>query len=240
MRNAASPAPHSNSAAPLPYHPRRSLIPRCLSALAFLAALAAASILLRGQDDWSRRDAWQRPAEVMDALGLKPGSVVADVGCGGGYFTFHLAARVGPNGRVYAEDIQENELKKIHDRASREKLQQIETIHGTESDPHLPAGALDAILVVNAYHEMIRFDPMMSAFFRALKPGALLAIIDAQDAPGQPRKDYQDRHTLPAQLVREDAARAGFHFERELAGFHSPDRDRDFYFLLLSKPAPPA
>ena len=210
---------------------------RHLAPLTFIVALASVA-LVASQDEWSKRDAWQRPAEVMDAIGAKPGSIVADVGCGQGYFTFHLAARVGTRGRVFAEDILDSDLQKIRDRASKEKLPQIETIRGTETDPHLPAGALDAVLVVNAYHEMIQFDAMMSAFFRALKPGAVLAILDARDDPGKPRKHYQDRHTLPQQLVREDAARTGFRFLRELPGYHSPDRDKDFYFLLFDKPAP--
>jgi ubiquinone/menaquinone biosynthesis C-methylase UbiE len=174
----------------------------------------------------------------MDAIGAKPGSVVADVGCGKGYFTFHLAARVGPRGKVYAEDILSDELKSIRERATKWNLPQIETIHGTPSDPRLPAGALDAILVVNAYHEMTEFDSMMSAFFRALKPGAVLAILDARDAPGKARETYQNRHTLPQELVREDAARAGFRFLRELPGYRNPGRDNDFYVLLFEKPAP--
>src|SRR3989304_5810772 len=71
---------------------------------------------LAAQDSGPERDAWQRPAEVMDALGLGPGMSVADVGSGDGYFTFHLAARVGPAGEGYAVDIDEGELKKIRRR----------------------------------------------------------------------------------------------------------------------------
>lgn len=217
-------------------NPRHNHILRRLVALVLFAALAPASALLRAQDDWSKRDAWQHPTEVMDAIGAKPGSVIADVGCGEGYFTFHLAARVGLQGKVYAEDILSDDLSKVRKRASKDNLSQIEIIHGTETDPHLPTATLDAILVVNAYHEMIQFDAMMTAFFRALKPGAVLAILDPRDEPGKPRKHYQDRHTLPQQLAREDAARAGFRFLRELPGYHSPDRDKDFYFLLFEKP----
>src|SRR5215475_1313736 len=96
------------------------------------AALLCASIALAGQDDGKARDAWQRPEAVMDALGIKPGSVVGDVGAGGGYFTFHLARRVGPTGKVYAEDILEEEVKKIRERAEGEKLVQVEAILGAK------------------------------------------------------------------------------------------------------------
>ncbi len=206
-------------------------------ALALFVALTAFAPLLHAQDsEWAKRDAWQRPAEVMDALGVKQGSVVADIGAGGGYFTFHLAARVGPAGKVYAEDISDSELERIRKRASDKQLTQIAMILGTPRDPRLPAEALDAVLVVNAYHEFLEYDAMMQAMYRALKPGGLLAIIDAADAPGESRKTYQHRHRLPPQIVREDADRNGFRFMQELPGFDGGDSDRKYYFLLFSKP----
>src|SRR5439155_6662058 len=124
-------------------------------ALALFVALTAFAPLLHAQDsEWAKRDAWQRPAEVMDALGVKQGSVVGDIGAGGGYFTFHLAARVGPKGKVYAEDSLESEINKVHERAAKEGLTQIVPVLGAKDDPKLPPETLDAILIVNAYHEM--------------------------------------------------------------------------------------
>src|SRR5437764_12643755 len=78
---------------------------RFIGAVLLLAAGLRDPARLRAQNAGQERDAWQRPDEVMDALGIKPGSAVADVGCGAGYFTFHLAERVGPQGKVYAGDI---------------------------------------------------------------------------------------------------------------------------------------
>lgn len=208
---------------------------RSLLHVLFLAVLVARPPVLGAQDDWAKRDVWQRPEEVMDALGLKPGSQVGDVGCGAGYFTFRLAARVGPQGRVYAVDIEEKELAKIRLRAAKEWLIQVEALLGDTHDPRLPAETLDAILIVNAYHEMRDFDPMMQAFYRALKPGGLLGIIDKVATLGQPRKNYHERHTMPAEIVHEDAARNGFHFLRNQSGFVNPDHE-EFYFLIFDKP----
>src|SRR5215470_2938520 len=86
-----------------------------------LLALLFAAVTVTAQDDAKARDAWQQPDRVMDALGIKPGSVVGDIGAGGGYFTFHLAQRVGPSGKVYSEDILEDEVKKIREQAESEK-----------------------------------------------------------------------------------------------------------------------
>jgi predicted methyltransferase len=190
------------------------------------------------QDEWKVRDSWERPEEVMDAVGIKAGSTVADVGAGEGYFTFRLAARVGPTGKVYAEDILDDRLEQIRRGAAKRKLAQIETILGTTSDPRLPAERLDAILVVNAYHEMREYDAMLRGMFRALKPGALLGIIDAPAQAGQPRESYYDRHRIPEELLREDLARNGFTFLRQQATFTPPDSDRTYFFLIFEKPAP--
>ncbi len=211
---------------------RRRIFPLFL----LLAVLSCAARPLPGQDDSKARDAWQRPQEVMGALGIKKGSIVGDIGAGGGYFTFHLAARVGPKGRVYAEDILESEINKIHERAAKEGLTQIVPVLGAKDDPKLPSERLDAILIVNAYHEMREHDAMLGAILRALKPGGLLGIIDAPAKSGEPRGKYFERHRIPEQFVRDDAARCGFTFVRQEPGFNPPDNDRNYFFLIFQRP----
>lgn len=204
-----------------------------LAATLFMAACIAAP--LAGQSD-AKRDEWQRPNEVMDALQLRAGESVADIGAGQGYFTFKLAERVGPSGRVFAEDLLPERMAAARDAAAKHNLPQIETIIGTASDPRLPAGALDAILVMNAYHEFKDYDAMMRAMLAALKPGGLLGIIDAKDDLGQARAVYQQRHRLPEQMTLDDAKRNGFHFVKRLLGFTDSDTGREYYFLLFEKP----
>jgi len=111
--------------------------------------LALAKMLLEGPD----RSLWQKPDEIMDALNIADGSRVADVGAGAGWFTVRLARRVGPNGRVYAEDIQQPMLDAIDYRVRREGLTNVDTVPGTPEDPTLPAG-LDAVLIVDVYAEV--------------------------------------------------------------------------------------
>jgi len=173
----------------------------------------------------------------MDALGLGPGSAVADIGAGRGYFAMRLAERVGPQGRVYAVDIDEGDLSRLHERAEREGLKQIVTVHSSTSDPKLAAESVNAILVVNAFHEMREFDLMLKGMLSGLKPCGVLGIIDNQAAEGHGREDYYSRHKIPDSLVRSDAVRNGFHFVASKPGFKSGDND-DWYFLLFQKPAP--
>ncbi len=171
----------------------------------------------------------------MDALGITAGSAVADVGSGDGYFTFHLAERVGPTGRVYAVDIDEGALKKLRQKAEKEKLSQIETIAGAAHNPRLAPESVEVVLVVNAYHEMREYDPMLAALYRALKPGGRLAIIDGAIEPGQARDNYFSRHRIPKEVVREEAEGHGFVFSREEKGFTRTHDGKEFYFLVFQK-----
>jgi ubiquinone/menaquinone biosynthesis C-methylase UbiE len=211
----------------------RTALAKCFSPLLLLCLFATS---LAAQDDWKVRDDWEKPQEVMDVLKIKAGSVVADVGAGEGYFTFHLAARVGTTGKVYAEDILDDRLEKIRSRAMNEKLTQIQAIHGETDDPRLPSECCDVVLISNAYHEMREYDKMLQGIFRALKPGGLLAIIDTPAKPGNPRASYYERHRIPEKLVHEDTARNGFNFLRQLPTFTPPDSDRTYFFLIFQKP----
>ena len=216
----------------MPYMPRA--FPRLLLLLLVLSSLV---VPLLSQDDWKARDQWEKPEQVMDVLGIRAGSVVADVGAGEGYFTFHLAARVGATGKVYAEDIRDDRLGEIRSRAGKQKLTQIEAVRGETDDPRLPAEQMDVVLISNAYHEMRDYDKMLQGMLRALKPGGLLAIIDAPAKPGDRRESYYERHRIPEKLVREDTARNGFRFLRQLPTFTPPDSDRTYFFLIFEKPA---
>jgi ubiquinone/menaquinone biosynthesis C-methylase UbiE len=211
-----------------------------LAALVFsvLPALGQAASTNPNPWDWPERDKWQHPEEVMSALRLRPGSAVADVGCGRGYFTYHLADRVGPQGEVYAVDIEHELIDGIRHQALSKWLVQVKAVLGTPDDPHLPAHALDAILVVHAYHEMHDYDAMLERFYRALKPGGLLGIIEFNIRNHQPRSAYFEQHQIPPQIVRDEVTHHHFRFLQNEPGFSIPGSSSrgDQYFLLFEKP----
>jgi predicted methyltransferase len=140
--------------------------------------------LLEGPD----RAAWQRPDQIMDALAIAERSTVADIGAGSGWFTVKLARRVGPRGMVYAQDVQREMLDAIRRRVGREGLLNVETRLGEGILPNLPSGALDAVLVVDAYQEVDAEDRV--AFLRniagALKPGGRIGIVNYKPGNGGP------------------------------------------------------
>lgn len=153
------------------------------------------------------REAWQHPEEVMDKLGIADGSVVADVGAGAGWFTIQLARRVGPNGIVYAEDVQQEMLTAISRRAAGEGLQNVKPILGKDSEPDLRVGSLDAILLVSAYREIVDRVTLLRNLGRALRPGGKIGVIDFKLEGGGPGPDPEER--VNPETVINDAKRAG-------------------------------
>jgi precorrin-6B methylase 2 len=128
--------------------------------------------------DRPEREREEEPSRLMAALKLKPGDVVADIGAGSGYFTFRLADRVGPKGKVLAVDIQPEMLALIRRRMKERGVRHVEPILGTETDPQLPAGEADLILLVDVYHEFSHPYEMTAAMVGALKPGGRLVLVE--------------------------------------------------------------
>jgi predicted methyltransferase len=134
------------------------------------------------------RAAWQKPDQIMDALRVADGSAVADIGAGAGWFTVQLARRVGPNGVIYAQDVQREMLEATRRRVSREALQNVRTRLGQGSSPNLPRGMLDAILVVDAYQEVDADERVdfLRNLAGALKPTGRIGIVNWKPGRGGP------------------------------------------------------
>jgi precorrin-6B methylase 2 len=130
---------------------------------------------------WLMRDSRQREEDcqtLLSALGVKPGQVVCDMGCGNGFYTLQLAQLVGEKGRVLAVDIQPEMLRLLDERAKEAGITNIELVSGTPVDPKLPAGGVDLILLVDVYHEFSNPEEMLAAMRRALRPGGRIALAE--------------------------------------------------------------
>ena len=158
------------------------------------------------------RDAWQKPHEVIQALGLAPNAVVADIGSGTGYFSVRLAHFV-PDGRVYGIDTEPDMVKYLADRAKREGLANITSVKGIPDDPRLPEKA-DVVLVVDVFHHITAREHYFRKLRESLKPGGRVAIIDftesSQMGPPKSARIAPDR-------VKTELNKAGYTLVRELA-----------------------
>jgi len=177
-----------------------------------IAALAALSLLGScaswkkfGYEGWGRERA-QQPARVVEALAIAPGARVADLGAGGGYFTTRLADAVGPQGRVYAIDLDPDMLGLLREQAAGRA--NVEVIAATPDDPRLPVGGVDLLFSCNTYHHLSD----RSAYFRrlapSLRPGGRIALID-HDGRGW-FGWLLFGHATPAEVMREEMAAAGY------------------------------
>lgn len=152
------------------------------------------------------RDEWQQPDRIMDALAIADGSRVADIGAGGGWFTVRLARRVGPNGRVFAEDIQRQMIESIQRRVTREGLRNVDPILGTPLDPRLPPG-LDAVLIVDTYPQLDDPVGLLTRVRTSLRASGRVGIVDFKKDSLGPGPALDER--LEPDVIVRDAERAG-------------------------------
>lgn len=153
------------------------------------------------------REREEEPTKLVEALELKPGMVVADVGVGTGYFAFRMAPKLGEAGRVLGVDIQPEMLEKLKAKAAALGVKNVEGVLGEEQDPKLPEGKLDLVLMVDVYHEFSHPYEMMTAIRKALKPGGRVVLVEyRKEDPAVPIKEV---HKMTEAQARKEMAAAG-------------------------------
>jgi ubiquinone/menaquinone biosynthesis C-methylase UbiE len=175
----------------------------------------------------ARLNRLQPPGQVMDIIGAAAGMTVAEIGAGQGRYVVHLADRVGPEGKIYAEDIDADALRHLAERCRRVGFTNVETVLGDPADPKLPAGKLDLIFVISSYHHFGDPIALMSRARPALKPTGGLAI-----AEWVPPKEGRGEGT-PPEKMRSQMESAGFALERIDKSLEAND-----LYIYLFRPRP--
>lgn len=173
----------------------------------------------------AERDRKLQINRVMDILGVRAGTSVADIGAGSGWFTVRAARRVGENGKVYAVEINPEAIRYIQNRAQRERLANIRTVLGREDNPLLPKSSVDAVLILKTYHEIAEPVRVLKNLRLALKPGARIGIID--------RNGAGDDHGINRKDVLAEAERAGYRLAEE-HDFVKPD-GMDYFLVFEAR-----
>jgi ubiquinone/menaquinone biosynthesis C-methylase UbiE len=174
-----------------------------------------AGVMGMGGADWltrPERAQEEQPEKALDALAIEPGSVVADVGAGVGYFTERLARRVGPNGKVYANDIQPEMLVQLRKNMAKLRIGNVQTVVGTEDDPHLPANTLDLVLLVDVYHEFSKPQAMLRHIRESLKPNGRLVLLEYRKE--DPNVPIREEHKMTVKQVQNELEPEGFRFDK--------------------------
>ena len=181
-------------------------------AIVFAAVLVFASIPVSGQKKHIQVEGWEvrvnrrQPIDkVIEVMGVKPGMVIGEVGAGTGRVTVWLADAVGPSGKVYANDIDEEALDHLRSRCKREGLNNVETIIGTVEDPRLPLRALDIAFMTNTYHHLEKPIELVRNLLPTLKKGGRLVIVERD----KDRSVHKDEATSKSDFIKQ-MHQAGF------------------------------
>lgn len=163
----------------------------------------------------SEREQEEAPAKALDAIGITPGMVIADIGAGTGYFSRRMAKRAAPGGKVYAVDIQPRMLEALRRNAEREQITNIETVLGKEDDPLLPAGAIDLVLMVDVYHELAHPQAMLRKLRAALKPDGRMVLLEyRKEDPDVPIKLD---HKMTVREAKAEVEAEGFRLDKVIS-----------------------
>lgn len=170
-----------------------------------------------GGADWlerSEREMEEAPDIALNALNIRRGSTVADIGAGVGYLTWRLAERVGPQGKVYANDIQAGMLKRLRENMAARHITNVETVLGAEDDPKLPAEKIDLALLVDVYHEFSKPQEMLRKIRQSLTPDGRLVLLEYRKE--DPDVPIRPEHKMSIAGVKAEVEPEGFRLEKTL------------------------
>ena len=173
----------------------------------------------------------QKPVELLEEIGVEPGQTIADIGSGVGFMLPYMIDAVGPSGRVYAEDIQDDFLEKVKQKATEAGWKNIDIVKGAQKDVELPKNSVDLAFILDVYHHLNYPEETMATVYEAVKPGGRLAVIDFYRSREHPRMSEERRKNH----IRLD--RDGFKKEIESVGFQF-DRTFDhlpYQYVLMFK-----
>ena len=185
---------------------------RLLAAPTVLAVALLLTVTVFAQQDEREREKIERVPDILTAIGAKDGAHIADLGSSDGFYTLRIARAVAPSGKAYAIDIEQKSLDKLRERAQREAITNVEIILSEPADPKLPPGALDAVLIRNAYHEMVAYRDILKGVMSGLKPGGMFVVSEGMSDSllDKPREQQVKEHYIAPGIVEAELREAGF------------------------------
>jgi predicted methyltransferase len=226
-------------------HLRTSLNSRARGLAVVAAALALLAEGAVAQQDEREREKVERVPDVLTALGVRDGAHVADLGSADGFYTLRIAQAVAPSGKAYAIDIEQKSLDKLRERADKDAITNVDIILSEPADPKLPAGALDAVLIRNAYHEMVAYREILKGVMSGLKPGGVLVVSDSisDSLLDKPREQQVKEHYIAPGIVEAELREAGFEIldrDDAFTRFTSRTIVGGFWMIRARRPLAPA
>ena len=217
---------------------RLKLIGLFIGALAVLVTLntaySALNTISRLDVVEAERDQWQRPADVVRALDLRPGNVVVDLGCGSGYFALKLSAPIGDRGRVVAEDVRRLPLAFLWFRTVSRHEPNVTIVHGALNDPRLPA-RVNSVLISNTYYELTDSHSILVHVYQSLVHTGRLVVVDRTPQPASGVTAESTGHGISADQVESDLRETKFEIVSRQDHFIERDPDRASWWLIVAR-----
>ena len=185
----------------------------------------------------AERDQWQRPSEVIEALNIKDGDSVVDLGCGSGYFSLKLSSPVGTSGKVIAEDIRSLSLAFLWVRAVRKGKHNISVRLGNIDDPHLRPNSANAVLISNSYHEFTAPKGIVDHVRESLVPGGRLVVIDRSPDYAHEGSSAFQEHEISSVRVEADLRQAKFEIDSRDDHFIDNDPEHKTWWMIVAHAA---
>ncbi|MCL6265949.1 class I SAM-dependent methyltransferase [Flagellimonas myxillae] len=191
------------------------------------------------EEDWPERDEWMQTEALLQLSGIGLGDKVADIGCHEGYLSMRLSRLVQETGRVYAVDVRSDRLKTLRENAADRNLKNIITILGDYDNPKLPSDELDAVFIIDTYHEMDSYEEILRHVKNALKVGGKVMLLEKlkDRVRGKTRRDQVNAHSLGPEYVRRELRQAGFTIISEIEDHGDWERDssKQMWVLVAEK-----
>jgi len=207
--------------------------------LILLVFFAFSGFAQYSEDEWEDRDEWMDVSEVFDLADVQEGDKVADIGCHEGFLSVRLSKRVGESGAVYAVDVREDRLEDLKENLEDRNIKNVEVVLGQYDNPKLPIETLDAVIVMDTYHEIDDNMKVLGHIYASLKPGGRILLLEKlkDHAKGKSRVEQVDSHTLASKYVKKELQHAGFQITRLISDFGKWEREesKPMWILVAQK-----
>lgn len=196
------------------------------------------AVTILGSTTACAQSGWRKADELFEAMELKEGSWVADIGSREGYYTIRMAPIVGKTGHIFAVDIDADALEDLQENLREDKIENVTPVYSVYDNPMLPANSLDAVLIRNAYHEFTEHMAMLNHIKQALKPGGRLVMAEpiSEDNLDESRERQADSHDIAIRYVRQDLLDAGFEIIKEVEPFTETRRNQHYWMIIAVRP----
>jgi len=180
-------------------------------------------------------------SKIFDLAGIQEGHKVADIGCHEGFLSVRLSLRVGESGGVYAVDVREDRLENLKGNLEDRNIKNVEVILGDYDNPKLPIETLDAVIVMDTYHEIDDYMQVLGHIYSALKPGGQILVLEKlkDKAKGKNRSGQTDSHTIASKYVKKELQQAGFEITESISDFGKWEREESkTMWILVARKSP--